>query len=213
MKRYFLIIFIAIIAFQSCKEKNNPDPEILGPVTDFLPLKIGNYWVYERSSCDSTWTDCTTLSQDTCRITKDTIINDKLYYKLEGKNILNVDVPLFLRDSGDYIVNSMGYIYLSIDEVNIIISEEYIINTPDTDTLYYMFRDMVGYPNKVVVPAGTFDCIDNRTTLFKVKEGINEGISAHNYYAKNVGRVYENVLYTSSLGGIQSQLIGYHVDN
>ncbi len=210
MKRLILVILISLIAFQSCKEKNNPDPE--DTVLDYFPLKVGNYWVYERSSCDSTWTVCTTLSQDTCQITKDTIINDKLYYKLEGNNILGNDTPIFLRDSGDYLVNSLGYIQLSIDEINSVLYEEYIINTPQTDTLYYIIREMIGHPNYVIVPAGTFNCIDNRTTLFRVKEGINEGVNAHNYYSKNVGRVYENVLFASSLSGIKSELVYYNIN-
>lgn len=211
MKRSSIIILIAFLILPSCKESNTPTPE--NSVLDYFPLTIGNYWVYERSSCDSTWTDCNSLSIDTSRITKDTLINGFTYFKIEGKNLVGNSTPVFLRDSGDYLVNSMGYIHVSIDEINSLLYEEYITNSAQTDTLYYIISEMIGYPNSVVVPAGTFNCIDNRTTLFRVKEGINEGVSAHNYYTKNVGRVYENVLFTSSLGGFKRELISYNINN
>ncbi len=210
MKRTILVILITLIAFQSCKEKNNPDPE--NAILDYFPLSIGNYWVYERSSCDSTWSDCTILGLDTCHITKDTIIAEQIYYKLEGKNILGNNTPIFLRDSGDYLVNSLGHIQLSIDDINGILHEEYITDPSNTDTLYYIIREMIGDYNSVVVPAGTFECIDDRTTLFRVNEGINEGYSAHNYHAKNVGPVYQNALFASSLGGIKRELISFNIE-
>jgi len=207
MKRLILVVFVTIIAFQSCKENDNPDPEPQNSVLEYFPLAIGNYWVYERSSCDSTWTDCNLISIDTNRITKDTLINELLYYKMEGKNILGNNIPVYLRDSNNFIVNSIGQILLTTQVFDSILYEKYVMDINQNDTIFYLFNQMIDHPNNVVVQAGTFNCIDNRTTLFKVQEGINEGINAHSYYAKGVGLVYHNSIFAGSLGGLKRELL------
>lgn len=213
MKRYFLVLAILVIAFPSCKENNTPEPEPEYTVLEYFPLNVGNYWVYERSGCDSTWTDCDLISTDTSIITKDTIINKLVYYKLEGKNITGINQPVYLRDSLDYIVNHTGHIIISNNDFDRIIYERWEINQSNNDTLAHIYNQIKDRPNNVVVPSGTYDCIDFRGSFFRKHDNFQIEYNYHNYFAKDVGPVYRNSMFLHSLGGIKQELISYHIDS
>ena len=214
MKRLFIVLFITIIIFTlpSCNEKNETDPEPQNSIVKYFPLKVGNYWVYERSSCDSSWSDCNSISIDTNWITKDTLINNMMYYKIEGKNVVGHNNPYFLRDSSDYIISPSGHIFLSNKDFENKIHERYEIQPTNNDTLFYIYYQFIDKPNIANVPAGTFDCIDFRGSLFRKQDNFELEFNNHHYFAKDVGPVYQNVLYANSLGGLKRELISYHID-
>lgn len=211
MKRTILIISIALISFYSCNEKSNPDPEPEKTVLDYFPLNVGNYWVYESSSCDSSWVNCNSGSIDTNWITKDTIINNYTYYKLEGKNILNRDTPVFLRDSASYIITNSGSIFLSDKDFNNKYYERYEVSPVSNDTIFHLYYQMVDKPNMVIVPLGTYDCIDFRGSLFRKQDSFALEFNTHQYFAKNVGPIYQNAIFASSLGGLKRELVSYNI--
>ena len=99
MKHVLLIIIAFLIVFQACKkDEPDPNPAPQESVLDYFPLTVGNYWIYEFSRCDSTWTECNYSRTDSNYVSKDTMINGHMYYKIEGRNFLFLE-PLFLRDS------------------------------------------------------------------------------------------------------------------
>lgn len=212
MKRYLLIMLALATILPSCKETSDTTPKKVS-VTEYFPLVVGTYWVYERSSCDSTWADCNSISIDTNRITKDTVINENQYFKLEGKNLVGTDIPVFLRDSNNYIVNLQGQIILTIESFDSILYERYLTNPDKTDTIFHTYNQMVNHPNQVDVPAGIFNCIDNRSSLFRKIDNFEKEYNSHTYYSKYAGLVYQNALFANSLGGLKRELISFEYQN
>jgi len=208
MKRIILVAVFAVLAFASCKKESNNQEEPQQSVLEYFPLEIGNYWVYEKAGCDSTWENCNSISIDTNTITKDTVINGFTYFKLEGKQLLS-DTPVFLRDSSNYLVTDNGNIYLSIADFNVISDTNYLIIRPG-DTLYYSYHQMINHPNNIQVPAGSFDCIDHKLSIFRKADNFNIEYNTHKMFAPNIGLVYENAMYIGGLGGLKRELKSYN---
>ncbi len=69
MKRLIVIVMMAALAFTACKKSDtdvtpvppSPEPE---SVLDYMPLAVGNYWIYESFSCDSGEINCVSKSID-----------------------------------------------------------------------------------------------------------------------------------------------------
>ncbi len=209
MKRFIFLALISLVVISSCKKDNTePEPEPIPTETvlEYFPLNVGNYWVYETSSCDSTWTDCHITKNDTVRITKDTLISNKKYFKIESTNSLNYHVPSFLRDSLDYIVNNLGDIIMSHTDFDTKFGEEYIVNQ---DTIYHWYVKMQEEHFDVQVPIGDFNCLDKKLSFFRHQENFEHEFNTHVYYAKGVGPVYHNWMYASNTAGIKQELIGF----
>jgi len=211
MKRIIFFILITTIAFSACKnEDNDPQPLPESSVLKYFPLTVGNYWVYEQSLCDSTWIDCESKSIDTNFVTKDTLINDLKYYKIEGVGLLGHTDPIFLRDSLNYIVDVHGTIHISDTDFENKISERYVTNS-ENDTVYYLYRQIKDMPNNIEVPVGIFNCLDNKTYFYRSSENFEQEFNTHYLFAKDIGPVYENVMFAGSLGGYKKELVDYNI--
>lgn len=210
MKRIILFIFITTIVFSSCnKDETNTDPSPQESVLDYFPINVGNYWVYEISGCDSTWTDCNIIRIDTVKITKDTIISGTKYFKFQGSNPINYGSSgSFLRDSLQYIVNNFGDIIMSNTDFESIIGEQYIVNQ---DTLYYWYSKMQEEFFEVRVPVGYYKCLDKRLSFFRHDENFEHEFNTHVFYAKNIGPVYNNWMYASSTAGLKQELVDFRI--
>lgn len=208
MKRNILFVFISILFFTACKKENNNNPE-LSPqesVLDYYPLAIGNYWVYEVSSCDSSWEDCTFKRIDSNYVSKDTLINGFTYFKIEGRTMTSSN-PSYLRDSLNYIVDSEGNILFSNTDFETVFHEEYVVG--QTDTLYHWYYKMDSAPFVISVPLGEFSCLDKKLSFFRINENFQHEFNAHSAYSKNVGPVFKQALLASSTGGYKSELVRY----
>lgn len=209
MKRFAFFILILAIGFSSCKKDDSdpdPNPTPTESVLQYFPLSVGNYWIYETSNCDSTWTECHIIKNDTVRITKDTLIGNKKYFKIESTNSLNYHGPSFLRDSLDYIINSFGDIIMSHTDFDTKFGEEYIVNQ---DTIYHWYVQMQEEYFDVQVPAGDFNCLDKKLSFFRYQENFEHEFNTHCFYAKNIGPIYHNWIYASTTAGIKQELIGF----
>ena len=163
----FAFLFVVFIA--SCKKDNDADNQPVPPfVLDYMPLAIGNFWVYETYSCDSGGVNCVSMSMDTTKVTKDTLINGNAYFKLEGKNLFTVD-PVYLRDSGDYLVDEKGIVYFTCSDSTHLFGEVATLGQSG-DTVFYWYTKLIDPPGPVSVQSGTYDCLDMRTSLFR-KQG------------------------------------------
>ena len=206
-----LSLLMTIFLFISCN-KDEPEPTPAPPVEsvlDYYPLEIGNYWVYQRSGCDSTWENCDSLDTDTTRVVKDTIINNHTYFKLEGYTELGHKSVAYLRDSSDYIVSSNGNIIFSNKDFESILKERYEIF--NGDTIFYYYVKMEEEPVPFESPAGVFECLDRKMTLFIQKDNFEKPINIHHLFAKGVGPVFSQAVYAISLGGYKMELVDYHV--
>lgn len=211
MKRLIFLVISLAIACVACKKDDTPasvPPK--DSVLDYMPLKIGNYWIYETFGCDSGEVNCTSKSTDTSRIIKDTLINDKKYFKLVGNYHLFVD-PLYIRDSGDYLVDHNGKVLFTHTDSLQIFNEHTITGLGD-DTVFYYYDKLTSQNGQVSVEAGIFDCLDMRTSLFRALDDFQIEHQGHNYYARNVGLVKQSVFWAIGLDVIKRELIGYHLE-
>ncbi len=211
MKRLFFIAVALLFASVACKKDEISDPvPAKSSVLDYMPLKIGNYWVYETFGCDSGEVNCISKSIDTSRIIKDTLINDKKYFKLVGNYHLFVD-PLYIRDSGDYLVDHNGKVLFTHTD-SLQIFNEHVITGLGDDTVFYYYDKLTSQNIQVSVDAGIFDCLDMRTSLFRALDDFQIEHQGHNYYSKNVGLVKQSVFWAISLDVYKRELIGYHLE-
>ncbi len=208
MKRFLISAFVLSIALTACKNNDNPDPLPAHTVSDYFPLAVGNMWVFDVSSCDSTWTDCTYLRTDTNHITKDTLINAHIYYKIEGGDLINPK-PVFIRDSLDYLIDSEGNILFSDKDFETRLSEEYIIS--NTDTLFHWYTQMQEDEVSIQVPMGSFNCLDNQLSFFRWKENFETEFNGHSCYSEGIGPVYQSALLASNTGGFKRELLSYEL--
>jgi hypothetical protein len=209
MKRLVVAAFASLFIFFSCsKQDNDPPKEEQTTVTDYFPLNVGNYWVYQRSVCDSGEVNCEMQAIDSCYIDKDTLINGKTYFKY------NSDGPgeqtMYMRDSGDYIVELSGeIIFTQTDSANIF--NQQAIDNYEGDTIYHWYYQLTA-SNDVIVPAGSFDCLDMRGHFFRLQDDFKIDHNMHNCYAPKVGLIRKTGVFASNLTVIKSELIGYHIE-
>ena len=209
MKNVILILVSVIFILSSCI-KDPEDPVIQESVLDYYPLSVGNYWVYQRSFCDSTWNHCDSLLTDTSKVVKDTVINNHTYYKVVVFPEIGPKYATYLRDSLDYIVTSKGNIILSSTDFETILKENYeIING---DTIYYYFAKMHQDTAPFETPAGSFNCLDYRISLYVKSDNFEKEYQIHHRFAKYVGPVFNQNMFLFSHGGYKLELIDYHVN-
>lgn len=211
MKRLMLFVSVSLLFISACKKSdtviNDPLKE---SVLDYMPLKIGNYWVYEFYQFDSGEVNNTFLRFDTTSITKDTLINNYTYFKLEsGINLFTN--PVFLRDSGNYIVDNNGRVWFThVDSINIF--NENLIEDNNGDTVYYWHERLTTPNAPVVVNAGIFPCLDMLTFFYREEDSLQIAHNVHRYYAKNVGIVKETTIFGATLIGYKRELLKYHLE-
>jgi len=210
MKRIMIIGCIFFIFIASCKKDNDADNQPVPPfVLDYMPLAIGNFWVYETYSCDSGGVNCVSMSMDTTKVTKDTLINGNAYFKLEGKNLFTVD-PVYLRDSGDYLVDEKGIVYFTCSDSTHLFGEVATLGQSG-DTVFYWYTKLIDPAAPISVATGTYDCLDMRTSLFRKQDNFQTDHQTHQYYARDVGLVKQTSLFVSSLKQFKRELIGYNL--
>ena len=215
--RTTIIIAVMAIFFFSCKKD---EPTELIPTTDptstsnsYLPLKIGNYWVYKNYNRDSLGVE-TELSQiDSIYISKDTIINGNTFYIIEGENYpFNNSSRSILRDSGDYIVNNDGTILFSSSNFTSILN--YFVFTNANDTIYTSTAKMYNSP-QISTPAGLFSALNYKCEIVTTHPNnyIHNPRYTEDAYAQGVGKVYKVIFFINSPNFIVKRLLRYHVQN
>lgn len=206
MKRLILFTIAISISLVSCKKGNDGQNIQNKSVLEYYPLKVGNYWVYQTSNCDSTWTNCDSVRMDTNYVSKDTLIDGLQYYKIAGKKLINSS-PVYLRDSLNYIVDYGGNVKFSDNDFQNIFHENYIIQ--NNDTLFHYYYKMQEDPTTFAVPMGNFSCLDFRLSLFRRTESFNHEFTGHSAYSKGVGLVYESILFATTTSGMKRELVSY----
>lgn len=200
------------IVFTACKkdETIEAEPPETTSVLDYMPLTIGNYWIYETFNCDSGEVNCTSKSIDTSMVTKDTIINGNTYYKIEGNYHLFGN-PVFIRDSGDYLVNHTGRVlFTHIDTTQVF--NHTIIPGSNGDTIFYYYDKLMPQTYDITLEDGTYSCLDMRTSFFRKHDNFQIEHNGHSYYCKDVGIIKQLAFWASNLDVEKRELIGYHLE-
>lgn len=187
----------------SCQKEDDPINQENFPgffTFKYMPLNVGNYWVYEHFQIDSLGNATSLEKFDSMAITRDSIIGDKKYFVLEGTNYpygppQEWGIIEILRDSLGCLVNQNGAIRLSQYNFTDTLAKK--IETYQEDTLYAIYYKMEKCDHLVTVPAGSFEALNFRGELYNYKldtPKMDERYLNY-YYAKDVGKIVHTWYY------------------
>jgi hypothetical protein len=210
MKNKLIYFAILLFLFSCQKEKKEDDNS-----NSYLPLSVGNYWIYDIYQVDPDGNETNTNNIDSLVILNDTVINGIKYFVFRNYGVwyssgLNTK---FLRDSSGYVVDETGRIHLSnTDFVNEL--DSYDIGPDDQPFLHASFK--VEENNEpLTVPAGTFHTIDYKGTFeavyFKNTDRVSYPRNSHNYYSKEIGLVKKTFFYLNNPTYFEERLVRYTV--
>jgi|AntAceMinimDraft_9_1070365.scaffolds.fasta_scaffold06022_1 hypothetical protein len=211
MKKLIIIVLsFGLMSFliSSC-EKSSVNPNDPETTKNYLPMSIGNYWIYQTYLIDTLGIDQPVEMLDSISITRDTIINGNKFFVFEGDTYFNHDYLRLQRDSSGYIIDESGKIYFSEDNF---IDTLYYYEHVQNDNIVYMTYNIM-QENEVVltVPSGTYSTLNNLGTVYVPLADITKTFGS--YYANNVGQVLsEGVFVFSNSGRFESRLVRYHVN-
>jgi hypothetical protein len=206
------MLIMALSFLSSCKK----DDDTIAKVS-YLPLKVGNYWIYQEFLIDTSGIETTNSIIDSVIINRDTIINLNKYYVFVGTfhpfiyrdNIIDI-----LRDSSGYIVNQHGTVQFAENDFTDNIAYRAVINIyNNNDTLLVTSFQMEKINNTITVPAGTFEVLNYKGTVVTSMNtpGIKWPRYTNSYYAKGVGKIVYTHFYVLSPVIYEKRLIRYHV--
>jgi hypothetical protein len=220
MRNVFVVVLMMVFVVTSCEKKaenlddNTNNNQAL--TSEYLPLSVGNYWVYQYFRIDENGVETEMEQQDSIRIVKDTTINGNTFYIKEGNNILGGDwVRLeIVRDSAAHLIDETGKILFSESNFTDTISFE--VEVANSDTLYTQSNKMETVGGNVVYPAGTFaNVLDNKGTVMvflNIPENIENPRIRDKYFAPSIGEISNTYFYISSPSIMLRKLISYHIE-
>ena len=209
MKRIAFISIITALLFSSCKKDtsipNQPDTPVT--VTDYFPLQIGSYWLYETYRADSSLQFVDDNITDSVWIDRDSVLNGNTYKIFRSSRW---PIQLF-RDSADYIVNELGQKLFTIKNTS-----DYLVNQyqPMTDSAFYNTAVVKQSDSLCVVPAGGFQAKYVVGTVTARKPSPTS-MTKRNYYfafAKHVGMVFRRILYAADAIYLEERLVRHYVN-
>ena len=219
MRNLFLLSLILGLLV-SCEKEAEPaliDDESLISRTGYLPLEIGNYWIYQHVNIDASNNESPGNYIDSMVVERDTFINGNQYFVIEGSNYpfnggqwAIIDI---LRDSLGYIVSHEGDIRFAVDNFSDTLARK--TEVIDGGTLYILSYQMDQLGHSFSAPAGTFEVLNFKGTVFSYKDlsGIDNPRYLNNLYAKGVGKVLQTYFFFNSPVISEKRLIRYHVNN
>ncbi len=210
MRNLLIIAALALLA-ASCEKNEEPTPD---PQLTYMPLEIGNYWVYENIWVQQDGTGTPDEKLDSIVVARDTLLRGEKYFVLEGVRIATNSewgVISILRDSLSYLVNEKGEILFAENHFGEVLRTRYEIQ--NNDTLVMLESVMQEVPVSVALPGGNFDALNFETTVTSFLTNPAGDTFTLNYlYAKDVGRVFHELLFLGSLNRLEKRLVRYHVD-
>jgi len=212
-KLFYLGLVIILLA--SCKKDDSSVQNIPVEKNSYFPLKIGNYWIYKHYDIDQLGNETEMDRTDSVLITRDTIIDSKQYFVLEGKDYpynKNWGILDCLRDSSGYIVNEKGQIKFSSGNFSDTLASK--VDVMNGDTLYALTYKMERVTNLVTVPAGEFDVLNFKGTVTTPQQyrGIDNPRFIDNLYAENVGKVLQTYFYLLEPIIHEKRLVNYNIE-
>lgn len=203
-----IVLGISILFLFSC-QKND---EIIEPALNYMPLQIGNYWVWQHYSVDTLGVETALPKYDSSIIVRDTTIRGALYYIFEGYEAIgNTSSQSIIRDSSGYYVNSNGTIVMA--ENNFTDTLRYNVQTNQGDTLFTSMYKMEKPDYSVTVPVGTYDVLNCLGTIKIIIPSLDTTRYLNTYYADNVGMILSTYFFFHSPTVYEKRLTKYHIEN
>jgi hypothetical protein len=204
----FTLLLLSIFLFSACGED---DENIVPPpdASDYLPLEVGAYWVYEAYNVENGEEVVTGI--DTMTVVNSYQDGEDIVYEIdksEGYIFKNI-IPDSYRLSNGILYTEGGSFAPTLD-----VSQSgeiiYTDTTPvDRGYIDYIFNDSL---TTVDTPAGLFVCINiqGTVTATDTEEPIHNKL-VNNYYAEGVGLVRFNNYWWSSANEIGFRLVSYEL--
>lgn len=221
MKYVFSFQILALLLFNSCKKEESPpfndlenNPNVSAKATDYYPLEVGNYWIYETFQVDTLGNE-RTLRVDSVVITSDTVIDGKRQFYIGSVKYPRTDVTAYrrIRDSSDCIVDQFGRITLSVNNFTDTLHTQLMLS--GNDTIEYVAYKMEKHNGQVEVPAGVFsDLLNFKGEVYSSWYVWNNGRNFNRYFQKGVGEVLSTYFYINQPRGrttTERRLIRYHI--
>lgn len=208
MKRTIVILIVALFIASCKKEESNPVESMSAQekVTDYYPLEIGNYWIYEIYTSDSTLIFTDNHLIDSVCIMKDSVFEGNVF-KVVFSSYWGITL---IRDSSDYLVTPEGRKIFTIKQDNNNLGESYM----DPDSIVYNTWKMKNSDSICIVPSGQYQAKYVIGTVTSTVPASRSTIKLNYYYAyvKTIGKVYQRQRYLYSLDGIEERLVRYKVN-
>ena len=120
MKRITAILTLTVLLVSSCKKEESAICEAPIEFPTYLPLQVGNSWVYQDYKVDSLGNETLMQGSDSLYIASDTVINGNTYAVFKGRFSPFYSAPdtnsiLFMsRDSSGYLVDVSGEVMFTL---------------------------------------------------------------------------------------------------
>jgi len=199
-KLVFLMLMFASINFSCKKNKNESvDKNFEKKYLNYYQMKIKNYWIYQQYEFDENGIESSTNKFDSCYFEKDTIINNKTYFKYiepdefeDGKKTISL-----IRDSLHFVINNYGKILFSSESFEKILFTQYLIL--NGDSFFKLDRKINNLKIDISVPAGIFSTLNVQNSYFLYPKYAPNNIQnpriQNKYYAENIGLIKESLSF------------------
>jgi hypothetical protein len=197
-----VIMLVLFLLATGCKKKAViPVTPPVAFTTDqyFPPLKVGNYWAYQRVD-----TAYNRTYADTIRVVSDSIINSMTYYNVTGGIFEGITDGYYCDSAGTVIMRPDSYAYGISNKANDTLSyytesiDTFIVRTGNVDTL-------------VNVVAGAFSSIQIITDVYYPGAAVRP-VHKYLYFGKGVGVIYATTFFENNANDVSTaQLVGYHI--
>lgn len=185
----FIVIF-ALLCLTNCKDNStNPAENSIG----IIPLKAGNYWIYESKDLDSSGI-VHKISYDTVKIISRVNLSGSIYY-FSGDNrfLFNSSDGLYLKDTSD-----LSFQYLIYKYPAKVGDKFQSVNMSDSVTVESLNTEYT-------CPRGKFSCYV-----------YNTGNYLYEYLSPNIGLIADLEYGTTDFGNkylsSKMELIEYHLN-
>lgn len=211
-----LTAIVLSTAFFSCSKEEEievPTPVVVNNPTieKHMPLSVGNYWVYETVSIDTLGNEILSSPSDSAYVDRDTIINDKTYYIIEGDYEAKYAIGSILRNE-----NNSVFEYLDNN------TEVITFTTNNPVNIFWTFTDLNIFTynlwvnsSKVntSVDAGTYLCYEREMEVIPLLPNYQFGTrTAYRYYHKDIGVISNQFFFAASSSIFESRLLRYHLN-
>jgi hypothetical protein len=182
-------------------------------------MAVGNFWIYQQYSIDLNGNSSQTNLFDSTVISKDTLINSRLYFKFDNYEYLSNSVhnnkyliaSYFYRDSSKNLINPKGEIFFSENNFTDTLYKKTEIM--QGDTIYWMtckmeetdsYENSIGFFTNLLNYRSTIICNQKFTDIQNPRYN-------NQYYAKDFGKVLYTLFYVTSGGAFERRLVKYKI--
>ena len=205
-----MAILALILVFASCQKDQKTLVSDTGKSTkasDYFPMAVGNYWIYENYSIDSNGVETRLNQLDSVFVSGTFMENGHTYFTIESQ--YNVCLRGAFRDSLGYLVTPSNHIQFAPDDFSdsLAIYMDFI----DGDTLYVGVSKMEKVSGSIVAQAGNFHALLCRTSYEVRADAPLKSRDLLEYRSPNVGVVIRQYAGLMNPVTFESRLVRYYI--